>query len=371
MEANKNTLLDIEMMKIALAEALKGSGTTSPNPMVGAVVCKSLEILGKGFHVRSGEPHAEPNAIANCNESVEGATLYVTLEPCCHVNKKTPPCTSLIIEKRISRVVIGTLDPNPNVAGNGVKILREAGIEVEVGVCEDEAKELITPFAKAITTELPFVHLKWAQTLDGKIATVSGDSKWISSEEARKEVHGMRLMYDGVMVGRHTLNNDNPSLNIRMGVDDKGKVPYRIVVGNSSRLDYSAKLMTDDHLDKTIVVTSVEDDCAELIKRNIKFIKVELENEKLNINIALKELKSLGIQSILVEGGGFLLSEFLKANTFDRATIYIAPKILGQGQSYFNESFEKMKDALAFDNVELRLLGSQSVFEVKNVHGIS
>ncbi len=354
-------------MTLAIKNALKGIGTTSPNPMVGAVIVKNGQVIGEGFHVRSGEPHAEPNAIANSIESVENSTMYVTLEPCCHVNKKTPPCTDLIIEKKIKRVVIAALDPNPEVAGKGVELLRSCGIEVEVGLLEKEAKDLIEVFSKAITSEFPFVHLKLAQSLDGKISTLSGDSKWITDEQARTEVHRLRLKYDAVMVGRKTLNNDNPKLNIRMGVDAKGKVPIRIIVGDPEKFNEDSFILSED-TEKTIVLCSFDHNVEKLVDKKIKYIQVKQNDGEINLSEAFIKLKELGIQSILVEGGSRLAGSIIKEKLFDRATIYIAPILVGEGRSYWVDAPIKMSDSLKFENVSVRALGNQAVFEVKNVY---
>ena len=223
-------------MREALSLARRGLGTTSPNPMVGAVVVRAGEIIGRGFHQKAGEPHAEPNAINDCEiNDLSECELYVTLEPCCHTNKRTPPCTSLIIEKGIRKVHVATLDPNPSVSGKGVEVLESVGVQVSVGLLEKEAAALNEVFNKTILSNLPYVHLKLAQTLDGKLATLSGDSKWITDESARTRVHELRLKYDAVMVGRNTLNNDDPSLDIRMGIDAKDKVPFRIILGNPEK----------------------------------------------------------------------------------------------------------------------------------------
>ena len=368
---NLQDTLDIKYMEMALDLAKRGMGTVAPNPMVGAVIVKNNIILGKGWHAQPGQPHAEPNAIADCIETCEDATIYVTLEPCCHTNKRTPPCTNAILQNKFKRVVIATLDPNPNVAGNGVKILEGAGIEVTVGVLKDESQKLNEIFFKNILTKKPYVHLKMAQTLDGKLSTMSGDSKWITDENARTLVHQMRLQYDAVMVGRNTLNNDNPSLNIRMGIDSKDKVPYRIVVGNIRKIDFNTKIFTDEHTNRTIVLTSIEDyqnasdEKVQLIKdKKIQIIFTSIKDDKVDIEEGLNKLGDLGITSILVEGGGALASSLLERKLIDKATVFIAPKIIGSGISYFNQSFEKMSEALNFNNVEIKKLGNQAMFEL-------
>jgi len=368
---NSQEYIDTKFMEIALGLAKRGMGTVAPNPMVGAVIVKNNIILGKGWHVQPGQPHAEPNAISDCEDLGEGATLYVTLEPCCHTNKRTAPCTNAILQNKFKRVVIATLDPNPNVAGNGVKILEDAGIEVEVGILEKEAQKLNEIFFKNILTKKPYIHLKMAQTLDGKLSTLSGDSKWITDENARKIVHELRLQYDGVMVGRKTLNNDDPSLNIRMGVDSKGKIPFRIVVGNIREINFESKVFNDEHTDKTIILTSIEDyqtadkeKINHLRDKKVQIVFTSIKEEKMDIEEGLNKLGELGITSILVEGGGTLASSLLEKNLVDKASIFVAPKIIGDGVGYYNKKNEVMSEALNFQKAEVKIVGSQALFEL-------
>ncbi|MDH5581366.1 MAG: bifunctional diaminohydroxyphosphoribosylaminopyrimidine deaminase/5-amino-6-(5-phosphoribosylamino)uracil reductase RibD, partial [Bdellovibrionales bacterium] len=243
-------------MEKAISLAINGRGLVSPNPLVGAVIVKDGKIIGEGFHERAGTDHAEVVAIKNAIEDVSGSTLYCNLEPCCHTDKRTPPCVDLLIEKKIKRVVLCNLDPNPKVCGKGIKLLRAAGIEVELGLLEKEGKKLNETFFKFITSGLPFVHLKMAMSLDGKIALANGKSKWITCEDSRKIVHQMRFDYDAVMIGRETLNKDNPKLTIR-DVESFGKCPYRIVMGNPSAMNLDSDLFIDEYKKKTIVLTEV------------------------------------------------------------------------------------------------------------------
>lgn len=373
----KQELRDLAYMRMALDLAQKGEGTTSPNPMVGAVIVKDGIILGKGWHIKAGGPHAEPAAISNVSEEqqaeIKGATIYVTLEPCCHTNKRTPPCTNALLKAGFGRVVVACLDPNPEVAGNGIKILEAAGIECKVGVLEEEAKVLNEIFFKTMKSKLPYIHLKLAQTLDGKLSTMSGDSKWITDENARMMVHAYRKKYDGVMVGRKTLNNDDPSLNIRFGLDDSGKVPYRIVMGSISKMDPLSKIFNDEHTHKTVIVTTGADYQAaadDVVKfftdKRIRIVFAKADKGEVIIEDALAQLKAIGIQSILVEGGGMLASTILKNKLADKMTIFVAPKILGNGISYFNEELSQMSDALNFENVVVRNIGQQAMFEIGN-----
>lgn len=333
-----NQVWDEIYIKRCFELAVLGTGLASPNPLVGAVVVKNEKIIGEGFHRKYGSAHAEPDALSNCTEDVSGATLYCNLEPCCHLKKQTPPCTELIIKRGLKRVVISNLDPNPEVAGKGVKALREAGIEVDIGLLQEEGEKLNQVFFHWMKTGMPFIHLKWAQTLDGKIATISGDSKWISDEHARKEVHQMRLKYDGILVGRETLNQDNPRLDIRH-VDAKGKTPWKIIVGDVEKMDKSSQVMKNAD-GKSLFVGKVQDD-----SESWKNLFQNLAKEK--------------ISSVLVEGGGKTLSALLKHELFDLVTVYIAPKILGAGRSYCDQEVEKIEQSLKLKIISTQKVGDQ------------
>jgi len=370
------TSVDREYIKMTFALAKKGLGTVSPNPLVGSVIVKDNIIIGEGHHEIYGGPHAEPNAINNARESVEGATLYCNLEPCCHTNKQTPPCTNLIINSKIKRVVIANLDPNPMVAGKGVKVLQDAGILVEYGVLEEEGKKLNEVFFKFIQSKKPFIHIKLAQTLDGKIATQTGDSKWISDSDARTKVHELRLKYDAVLIGRKTLNQDNAKLNIRMGIEAKGKVPYRVVVGSLQNIDLSSTIFNDEHTDKTIVITSIDDyrETADSIidfvtSKKIKFIFASIEKKKLNLEEAFNKLGEMNITSVLVEGGSKVITTLLNENLYDKISFFICPKVIGNGDSFYvNDSLTNMKQALEFNNVYMEQINNQIIVNAyKNV----
>ncbi|WP_412473958.1 bifunctional diaminohydroxyphosphoribosylaminopyrimidine deaminase/5-amino-6-(5-phosphoribosylamino)uracil reductase RibD [Halobacteriovorax sp. YZS-1-1] len=366
---------DIAYMRMALDLAKKGEGQTSPNPMVGAIIVKDGIILGKGWHKKAGLPHAEPEAISDVRDyhkaELKGATIYVTLEPCCHTKKRTPPCTNAILKHGFSRVVVACLDPNPEVAGNGIKILESAGIECKVGVLEKEAGELNEVFFKSMTKRLPYIHLKLAQTLDGKLSTITGDSKWITDENARKMVHAYRKKYDAVMVGRKTLNNDDPSLNIRFGLDESGKTPFRIVMGSISKMDPLSKIFNDEYTHKTIIITTgadyqgAADDVVKFFTdKKIRIVFAKSDENEVVIEDAFAQLKAIGVHSILVEGGGMLASSILKKKLADKMTIFVAPKILGDGIGYYDEKLDSMADALNFNNVAVKNIGSQAMFEI-------
>lgn len=364
-------LKDADYIKKTFDLAKKGLGFVSPNPLVGAILVKNGKIIGTGYHKKAGTAHAEVNAISSATEDVAGSTLYCNLEPCCHHKKRTGPCADLIIEKKISEVVISNIDPNPQVSGKGIEKLRNAGIKVKFGVLEKEGKNLNEIFFKYIETGFPFVHLKVAQTLDGKLCTSVGDSKWITDEAARKSAHQLRLKYDAVLVGRRTLNNDDPKLSIRMRVGAKGKVPFRVVLGNPQKMKLSSIVFNDEFPSKTILVTTKSDwaKCSPKVvsffeKRNIEVLKVSSFKGGINLREALMDLGLLGITSILVEGGRSVISSFINQKIFDKFTIYIAPKLLGNGQNIFeNKDIKKIADAIEFDEVKFKTLNNQVVFE--------
>ena len=365
---NKN---DEFFMKEAFMEAKKGLGHVAPNPLVGAIIVKAGKIIGRGYHENYGQEHAEVNAINSCDESVEGAIIFCNLEPCCHLNKQTPPCAQMLITKKIKKVIIANLDPSPNVSGNGVKLLREAGIEVVTDILKIEGEKLNEVFFYNMKTNMPFIHVKLAQTLDGKIATITGDSKWISSDQARKEVHQLRLKYDAVMIGRKTLEKDNAKLNIRMGIDSGGKTPYRIIISNINKLDLSLDIFNDGKTDKNIIVTTKEAfklSSSEVINKHQKlftrFLLIEEQGQDYFLEIFSK-LKEMGINSVLVEGGARLITDLLKTNNVNKCSFYICPVLLGSGLSYFNEKdISSMKDAMKFENVQVRALENQAVMEI-------
>lgn len=341
-------------MDLALELAEKGRGYVNPNPMVGAVVIKDGEIVGKGWHKFYGGPHAEVYALDEAGEKAEGATIYVTLEPCSHFGK-TPPCAEKIKKMKIKKCVIACLDPNPIVAGRGKKILEEAGIEVVVGVREKEAKELNKVFMKYITEKNPYLFLKCAITLDGKIATNERDSKWITNEKSREKVQFLRHEYMGIMVGINTLINDNPRLTARI---ENGVNPFRIVVDPHLRTPLESNFvnMADDN--KSIIVTSKEneknDKITELENKNVKIIYMEGFN--FSVHEILKKIGELKIDSVLLEGGSYLISKAFKENRIDGGEIFIAPKILGGGLPFIDGfDFKEIKDCFHLENVKFNV----------------
>ncbi|WP_427042520.1 bifunctional diaminohydroxyphosphoribosylaminopyrimidine deaminase/5-amino-6-(5-phosphoribosylamino)uracil reductase RibD [Fusobacterium sp. SB021] len=346
--------MDEKYMDLALELAEKGRGYVNPNPMVGAVVVKDGEIVGKGWHKFYGGPHAEVYALDEAGAKAEGATIYVTLEPCSHFGK-TPPCAEKIKKMKIKKCVIACLDPNPIVAGRGKKILEEAGIEVVVGVREKEAKELNKVFMKYITEKNPYLFLKCAITLDGKIATNERDSKWITNEKSREKVQFLRHEYMSIMVGINTLINDNPRLTARI---ENGVNPFRIVVDPHLRTPLESNFvnMADDN--KSIVITSKENEknnkITELENKNIKIIY--MEGYDFSVHEILKKIGELKIDSVLLEGGSYLISKAFKENRIDGGEIFIAPKILGGGLPFIDGfDFKEIKDCFHLENVKFNV----------------
>lgn len=326
-------------MRKTFSLAKLGEGQVSPNPLVGAIIVDSnLCEVSVGYHSKAGEDHAEIMAMKNSHISLKGLTLFCNLEPCCHENKKTPPCVEQIINSGISRVVISTIDPNPMVSGNGIKRLREAGIEVIEGVLQEEGEKLNNIFFKYMRTGLPYVHLKTAQSLDGFICTENGDSKWITSEESRRFSHFLRKKYDAVIIGRETLNKDNPSLTIRMDIDANDKVPVRVVLGNPSKMNLNSNLFNDSYSFKTIIMTKDEVSQEEMAFFDSKKVRVmQLPNDSDFLKNVLIKLAKREVTSVLVEGGSTLASSFVEQGLFDCLTVFQAPILLGKGKSPFQD----------------------------------
>lgn len=345
---------DINYMKRALFLAEKGKGHTSPNPMVGAVIVKNDRIIGEGYHEKCGSAHAEINAFNNSVENVEGADMYVTLEPCSHYGK-TPPCADKIIEKKIKRVIIAAKDPNPLVSGNGIKKLQNAGIEVYTDVLENESIKLNEVFMKYIINKEPFVTLKFASSLDGKIATYSGKSRWITNEKSRDYTHTLRGIYSGIMVGVGTILADNPMLNCRK---DGYKNPVRIIVDSvlSTPIDYNVITTAKDI--RTIFAVTDRADINKINAFKELGAEVIVFNEQ-NNKVPIKELMSYlgqnGIDSILVEGGGTLSFSMLEEKCVDKVMYFTAPIIIGGNNAknaVAGKGFENLFDCIKLKNIE-------------------
>lgn len=341
--------MDNKYMKRALELAKKGAGYTNPNPLVGAVIVKDERIIGEGYHKVYGSHHAEVNAFLNAAEDVKGATMYVTLEPCSHYGK-TPPCTKAIVEKGIKKVIIGLKDPNPLVAGKGIKILEDAGIEVITGVLEEEGRRLNEIFLKYITTKLPFCIMKTAMTLDGKVATHTNASKWITGALSRRYVHELRHRVAGIMVGIGTVLTDDPSLTARLE-DGKGSDPIRIVVDSSARISLEARVLNLQSDKRTIMAVTEKADKAKLKaleEKGAEIIITPSKGGKVDLSLLMKELGERKIDSVLLEGGSELNYAALEEGIVDKVNAFIAPKIIGgntaktpvggQGKAYMNEA---------------------------------
>lgn len=352
-----------EYMRRALELARKGEGHTSPNPMVGCVVVKDGRIISEGYHEKYGEFHAERNALTRCTEDTAGADLYVTLEPCCHQGK-TPPCTDIIIEKKIARVFVGSMDSNPLVAGKGVQILRDHGIYVETGILDAECWKLNEVFYHYIATKTPFVVMKYAMTLDGKIACATGDSKWVTGEIARTQVHRMRGRYRGIMVGIGTVLADDPMLNCRVegGVD-----PVRIICDSNLHIPTESQIVKTALDIETIVACSQEALESERKQEKIRRLKeagIQIIGTEgahgVNLVELMKKLGGQNIDSILLEGGGTLNASALEDGIVNKVYAYIAGKLIGGMDARSpveGMGIDRMADAITLQNMEIEKLG--------------
>jgi len=321
---------DSFFMKMALDLAEQGIGYTSPNPMVGAVVVKDGKVVGRGWHQIPGGPHAEVYAIDDAGDQAKGADLYVTLEPCNH-HGKTPPCTEKIIGSGIRRVIMAMTDPNPDVAGGGAQRLEQAGISVVSGVCEKEAQQLIEFFTKYVKTKRPFAILKIAATLDGRIATRTGDSKWITGETSRKYVHELRHAVDAILVGVNTIKTDNPQLTTRLE-GKKGKDPTRIILDTNLSIPEEAKVLHNDSPSDTIIITGNSvplEKKSRLEKMGAQIIDAKLKDNLIDLNALMDKLGQMRITSLLIEGGSRVAAEAINARIVDKICFFYAPKILG------------------------------------------
>ena len=351
---------DEQMMARAISLARNGLGRTSPNPLVGAVIVRDGRIVAEGWHRKAGTPHAEIHALNMAGELARGATVYVSLEPCAHYGR-TGPCAKALVEAGVSRVVVAMMDPNPKVAGKGIAILQEAGIEVTTGVLEQEARQLNEVFLKWMTTGLPFVALKNAMTLDGKIATAAGQSQWITNEASRYETHRLRDIYDGILVGINTALADNPSLTTRLK-EYQGRNPVRIVVDSRARLPLTAKLVTDGAARTIVAVT--EQAPAERVEA-LRSAGVEIivagSSNHVDMQSLMEQLGAMKISSVLVEGGGSVNFSLLQAGLVDRVYAFIAPKLVGGRDALTpveGEGFQELDRAVELENIQLRQLGS-------------
>ena len=344
-------------MRDPLRIARNAEGRTSPNPLVGAVIVKDGKIIAEGWHRQAGTPHAEIHALNMAGELANGATLYVTLEPCSHFGR-TPPCARAIVDAGIKKVFAAMTDPNPKVAGRGFEILRSAGVEVEIGLLEDEARKLNEIFIKWVTKNLPFVTLKFACSLDGKIATVGGESKWISGEESRKFAHHLRDINDAILVGVGTIWADDPSLTTRLV---EGKNPIRVIVDSNARTPIDSKVVNDKSARTIVAVTenAPPENISELKNRGVEIICAG-NGKCVDLKILMRELAEREITSVLVEGGGTIHFSMLKENLVDKVLAFVAPKIIGGKNALTaveGAGFEKLFDAINLKNFTAQKLG--------------
>ncbi|QXM09068.1 bifunctional diaminohydroxyphosphoribosylaminopyrimidine deaminase/5-amino-6-(5-phosphoribosylamino)uracil reductase RibD [Geomonas subterranea] len=347
----------LKMMRLALSEARKGVGKTAPNPAVGCVIVKDDAIVGKGWHKKAGTPHAEVHALRKAGALAQGADVYVTLEPCSHFGK-TPPCAKALIEARVSRVYVAMVDPNPLVSGRGIAMLREAGIEVEVGLLEAESRELNLPFIKWIQTRRPYVVLKSAITLDGKSATASGDSKWVTGDAARREVHRLRGRLDAIMVGVGTVIKDDPLLTCRV---PGGKDPLRVIVDSTLRIPRHAALFSLKSQATTVIATCCADPARgdALSAHGVEVLVCKERDGRVDLDDLLSKLGERGVQSVLLEGGHHLAGAFVRGGFIDRCMLFLAPKLVGgTGMGLFaGEGVQLMADAIRLEDVQVKRIG--------------
>lgn len=362
----------LQFMARALELARCGAGYTSPNPMVGAVIVKDNRIIGEGYHPRFGEKHAEVMAIEQAREAVEGADMYCNLEPCSHTipGKKTPPCTERLIREKIRKLYLATLDPNPYVNGKGVAAIREAGIEVETDLLSEKALALNETYFKFIQTRLPFVNLKMAITLDGRIAAAGGDSRWISDEAARERVHQIRRQYDAVLIGANTLRTDNPRLTVRLSEVrlPEARQPWRILLAGRRELPPDSEIFRDQFREKTLIFTAAcHHNHHPAYPGNLGVKVIPLKSDaggRPDLPAALQYLGEMGVSSVLVEGGSRIFTEFISRGLFDKITAFIAPLILGKGiEAVGDLGIERISGAIRLQRSEIEIINGQVVVQ--------
>jgi len=351
-------------MRRVLHLAEKGRGRTSPNPMVGAVLVKRGKVVGQGYHARAGEPHAEIVAIKNAGEKAKGATLYLNLEPCTHYGK-TPPCVPAVIEAGVKKVVVGIEDPNPLVKGRGVARLQQAGLDVKAGVLEKECHRLNEAFCKYIVRHEPFIILKMAATLDGKLATRNGESQWITGETSRRFVHRLRGQVDGVVVGIGTVLKDDPMLTARIR---GGRDPYRIVFDSRLRIPENAKVV-DLSPSKTIIVTTEmasQDKIERLRKKRVGILISQSKSGKVDLKSSLLKLGEMGMMSLLVEGGSHINGSFLDQGLIDKILFFLSPRLIGDPLApgiFSGAGVASLKETIPVKDLRVRKIGDDILVE--------
>jgi diaminohydroxyphosphoribosylaminopyrimidine deaminase/5-amino-6-(5-phosphoribosylamino)uracil reductase len=342
---------DVELIKIALSLAKNGSGSVEPNPMVGAIIVKNGKIIGKGWHKKFGGPHAEIEALRNCKVSPKGATLYVTLEPCCHFGK-TPPCTDAVIKAGIKKVVAAIKDPTKKVAGKGFKILKKAGIETVCGICEKEAEKLNAPFFKFAKTKKPWVIIKWAQSEDGFLSRTD-KKRWISNSASRKDVHKLRKRVQAIAVGVNTVIRDNPMLTIRPSFE---RQPLRVVLDDKLQIPMNCNLIKTANEVPVCIFTCLN---KSLKKKNVEVLRVRRDKNGLNLKDVLAELGKRGVQQLLVEGGEKVITSFIRQNLADEIVVFTSAEKLGKkGEIQSSPIMQKTYNRLRKNYEDEKLFGS-------------
>jgi diaminohydroxyphosphoribosylaminopyrimidine deaminase/5-amino-6-(5-phosphoribosylamino)uracil reductase len=369
---------DEDLMRRAVTLAERARGLTSPNPLVGALVGRDGVVVGEGYHTRAGAPHAEREALAAAGEAARAATLYVTLEPCVH-HGRTPPCVPSVLEAGIRRVVVAVLDPNPRVAGAGVAALRAAGVEVSLGCLEEDARRLNRPFFTWITKGRPFVTLKAAMSLDGKIASWDGSSRWITGEAARREAHRLRSESDAVAVGISTVLADDPELTVRLD-PPWPREPYRVVVDSRGRIPLSARVLSAGQPERTLVAVTAAapaEKVQALEARGVRVLRLAARDGRVDLASLGAELAAREVTALLLEGGGELNAGFLEAGLVDRVAVFVGPLLLGgrQAKTPVEGAGRGLKEAFRLGAMTVRTLGEDLLIEADlveedvDVHG--
>jgi diaminohydroxyphosphoribosylaminopyrimidine deaminase/5-amino-6-(5-phosphoribosylamino)uracil reductase len=364
----KTAARDIRYMTRALQLAARGRGRTSPNPMVGAVIVSGGRIVGEGFHRNAGAPHAEVMALRAAGPRAKGGTLYVTLEPCSHTRKRTPPCVPAVLAAGIRRVVVAMRDPNPRVDGEGLRRLKRAGLSVAVGCLERHAEQLNDSYVHRMRAGRPLVVLKMAMTLDGKTATAAGESKWITGPQARRHAHHLRCQADAIMVGVNTVLSDDPQLTARPG-HPIARQPLRVIMDSGLRTPLTAKVLSRRLRKGTVIATtgrSPQAQLARLQKRGISVLVLPSSQRKVSLRACLKHLARMGINLLLIEGGGELAATALQSGVVDRLRLYIAPRLLGGNDArglIGGPCPPRLTRALSVSNLSVKKIGPDLMLE--------
>ena len=359
---------DLRFMRMAHALAVKAAGYTSPNPLVGAVVVRGGKVVGRGYHHRSGMPHAEILALKEAGAKARNGILYVTLEPCCHLKKRSPPCVPQVVKSGVRRVVIAMKDPNPRVSGKGIRALRKKGIQVEVGVLSEKTLSYNEGYIKYVTTGRPFVTLKVAASLDGKISSASGESRWITGEAARRFVHRLRQKCDAILVGIGTVLSDDPLLTVRFP-HPQAREPYRIVLDSRLRIPLKAKLIRKADPSKTIIVTGWKGSKSKqkaLERCGVRVLRERCDQGRIDIKSLMKRLGRMELTTLLIEGGSSVNASALASKIVDKIIFFLAPKIIGGTQAkgaVGGDSPVSLKKAFSLKGMKVSKMGEDWIVE--------